>query len=75
VSDSDGVALASLRLVEEDTDSVHWSTALAPSGATTYAFSDTLTAPSVEGDFHMELTATDGTGVQMETGFHVEVED
>jgi hypothetical protein len=75
VSDSDGVALASLRLVEEDTDSVFWSTELAPSGATTYAFSDTLTAPSVEGDFHMELTATDGTGVEMETGFHVEVED
>jgi len=75
VSDSDGVALASLRLVEEGTDSVHWSTALAPLGATTFAFSDTLTAPSVEGDFHMELTATDGTGVEMETGFHVEVED
>ena len=48
---------------------------LAPSGATTYAFSDTLTAPSVAGDFHMELGATDGNGVQMETGFHVEVED
>jgi hypothetical protein len=75
VSDSDGVALASLRLVEEDTDSVFWSIALAPAGATTYAFSDTLTAPSVAGDFHMELTATDGTGVEMETGFHVEVED
>lgn len=75
VSDSDGVALASLRLLEEDTDSVFWSIALAPSGATTFAFSDTLTAPSVEGDFHMELTATDGTGVEMETGFHVEVED
>lgn len=75
VSDSDGVAMASLMLVEEDTDSVFWSTTLAPAGATTFAFSDTLTAPSVEGDFHMELTATDGTGVDMETGFHVEVED
>ena len=48
---------------------------MAPLGATTFAFSDTLTAPSVKGDFHMELTATDGTGVEMETGFHVEVED
>ena len=75
VSDSDGVAMASLMLVEEDSDSVFWSTTLAPAGATTFAFSDTLTAPSVEGDFHMELTATDGTGVDMETEFHVEVED
>ena len=75
VSDSDGVALASLMLVEAETDSVFWSTALAPVGAASFAFSDTLTAPSVEGEFHMELTATDGAGVEMETGFHVEVED
>lgn len=75
VSDSDGVALASLMLVEEDTDSVFWSTTLAPAGATTYTFSDTLMAPAVEGEFHMELSATDGTGVEMETGFRLEVED
>ena len=31
-------------------------------------------ADAAEGEYHLEMEATDGAGVEMHTGFHVEVE-
>ena len=74
VADSDGVATAVLELISEDTESVVWEVALEPAGATNFEFSETVTVPSDGGEHHFEMKATDANGVEMETGFHVEVE-
>ena len=74
VADSDGVATAVLELISEDTESVVWEVALDPAGATNFEFSETVTVPAEVGEHHFEMKATDANGVEMETGFHVEVE-
>jgi len=74
VADSDGVASATLELISEDTETVVWEAALEPAGATSFDFSETVAVPTDAGEHHFELKAVDANGVEMETGFHVEVE-
>ena len=74
VADSDGVASAMLEFISEDTETVVWEVALDPAGATSFEFSETVTVPAEAGEHHFEMKAVDASGVEMETGFHVEVE-
>ena len=74
VADIDGVASAMLELISEDTETVVWEVALDPAGATNFEFSETVTVPAAGGEHHFEMKAVDANGVEMETGFHVEVE-
>jgi len=70
VTDSDGIASAELELIDEATETVVWSAVLTEFDA----FSETVTVPSVAGEYHFEMKATCNANVSMETGFHVEVE-
>jgi len=75
VADSDGVATASLELVEEATETVLWEMELATGDAMEVVFDVEVNVPAgVNGECHFELKATDALGHAMETGFHVEVE-
>jgi hypothetical protein len=74
VADSDGVASATLELISEDTETVVWEAALEPAGATSFDVSETVAVPTDAGEHHFEMKAVDANGVEMETGFHVEVE-
>ena len=75
VADSDGVAAASLELIEEATETVLWEMDLATGDAIEVAFDVEVNVPAgVNGECHFEMKATDALGNAMETGFHVEVE-
>ena len=76
IGDSDGVQSASLELIRESDEAVVWETDLEPAGATNHEFSVTVIVPvdAATGEYHFEMLAADATGVDMETGFHVEVE-
>ena len=76
VSDSDGVAEAELLLIRESDETVVWSTEIEATGDTLIPFNVDVAVPAdaAEGEYHLEMEATDGAGVEMHTGFHVEVE-
>ena len=76
IFDSDGIAGAVLLLILEADESTVWSSELQVSGDSLISFSETVEIPAnaVVGEYHFEMEATDGTGVEMHTGFHVEVE-
>jgi hypothetical protein len=76
VMDSDGVSEAHLSLVRESDETVIWDLHLQPEGAEEFAFEADVTLPAdaSSGEYHFEMTATDGTANEMETGFHLEVE-
>ena len=76
VSDSDGVAEAEVLLIRESDEAVVWSAELGTSGETTFEFSVDVLVPAdaAEGEYHLEMEAADATGVEMHTGFHLEVE-
>ena len=76
IRDSDGIAEAELLLILEVDESTVWSSELQVSGDSLVSFTETVVIPAdaVEGEYHFEMEATDGTGVEMHTGFHVEVE-
>lgn len=75
VSDSDGLATASLALVEESSETVLWEVELGAQGLSEFAFSvDVLVPADAAGECHFEMQAEDALGNVMETGFHVEVE-
>lgn len=65
-----------MELIRESDEAVVWETDLTPAGVTNHEFSVTLTVPAyaATGEYHFEMLAADATGVDMETGFHVEVE-
>lgn len=76
VVDSDGVSEAEVLLIRESDETVVWSESLAVNGETSLDFTVQVVVPSDAevGEYHFEMEATDGTGVEMHTGFHVEVE-
>ena len=76
IGDSDGVQTASLEFIRESDEAVVWASDLTPAGATNHEFSVTVTVPAdaETGEYHFEMLAADANGVDMETGFHVEVE-
>jgi len=75
VADSDGLATASLELIEEATETVLWEMDLATGDAVEVVFDVEVDVPAnVSGECHFEMKATDAVGNAMETGFHVEVE-
>jgi hypothetical protein len=76
VTDSDGVAQASISIVRESDETVVWELDLAPDNATDFAFSfeAEISLDAQAGEYHFEMTAADAAGNTMETGFHVEVE-
>ena len=64
-----------LELIDEATETAVWEVDLMPAGETEYTFDVSVEVPSdLAGDCHFEMIATDGTGNETETGFHVEVE-
>ncbi len=76
VSDSDGISEAEMLLIREADEAVIWSAALEAQGDTLLPFSVQVLVPAdaETGEYHFEMEATDGTGVEMHTGFHLEVE-
>lgn len=76
VVDSDGVAEASISFVRESDEFVIWELNLTPDNAVEFAFNAEASIPgdAEEGEYHLEMIATDAAGNAMETGFHVEVE-
>ncbi|MDA8695795.1 DUF4625 domain-containing protein [Flavobacteriales bacterium] len=76
VGDSDGISEAEVLLIRESDETVVWSEPLVASGDTLVSFSVQVAVPADAevGEYHFEMEATDGTGVEMHTGFHVEVE-
>lgn len=76
VGDSDGISEAEVLLIRESDETVVWSESLVATGDTLLAFSVQVAVPADAevGEYHFEMEATDGTGVEMHTGFHVEVE-
>ena len=75
VSDSDGLASATLALVEESSEAVLWEVDLAVEGLNDLTFDvDVMVPTGVAGECHFEMQAEDAMGNAMETGFHVEVE-
>jgi len=75
VSDSDGLSVASLALVQESNEEVLWSMDLAVDGAVEFPFQIQVMVPEgTAGECHLELEAVDALGNAMETGFHLEVE-
>lgn len=75
VSDSDGLATATLALVEESSEAVLWEVELGAEGLTEFAFAVDVVIPAdAAGECHFEMQAEDALGNAMETGFHVEVE-
>ena len=76
VSDSDGVAEAELLLIRESDEAVVWSAEIpaAGEGAIDFSIDVVVPADAAEGEYHFEMEAVDATGVDMHTGFHLEVE-
>ena len=76
VSDSDGVAEAELLLIRESDEAVVWSAEIPAAGESVIDFSIDVAVPAdaAEGEYHFEMEAVDATGVDMHTGFHLEVE-
>lgn len=76
VSDSDGMEIAQLLLIRESDETVIWSEYVDSVGETVVNFSKDVVVPAdaETGEYHFEMEATDLTGVEMHTGFHVEVE-
>ena len=76
VSDSDGVAEAELLLIRESDEAVVWSAEIPAAGESAIDFSIDVVVPAdaAAGEYHFEMEAADGTGVDMHTGFHLEVE-
>ena len=76
VGDSDGISEAEVLLIRGSDETVVWSKSLVATGDTLLAFSVQVAVPADAevGEYHFEMEATDGTGVEMHTGFHVEVE-
>lgn len=76
VSDSDGVVSAHIAFVRESDEAMIWEVDLEATGDAELAFNinQTVPADAATGEYHLELTATDGLGNEVETGFHVEVE-
>ena len=76
VGDTDGVAEVAILFIRESDEAVVWSTEVPASGAMTIPFSVEVNVPldAPTGEYHLELEAEDATGVEVHTGFHVEVE-
>ena len=76
VVDSDGVSEAEVLLIRGSDETVVWSESLVVSGEASVTFTVQVVVPADAevGEYHFEMEATDGTGVEMHTGFHVEVE-
>ena len=76
VSDSDGVSEAEILLIRESDETVVWSAEIAAAGESAIDFSVDVVVPAdaAEGEYHLEMEAVDGAGVDMHTGFHLEVE-
>jgi hypothetical protein len=76
VADSDGVSAAGISIVHEDTETTVWELSLEPDGVAelTFIVDAVIPADAEAGEYHLEMTATDAAGNEMETGFHVEVE-
>ena len=76
VADSDGVAEAEVLLIRESDETVVWSAEIEATGDTLILFNVDVAVPAdaAEGEYHLDMEATDGTGVEMHTGFHLEVE-
>lgn len=76
VSDSDGVAEAELLLIRESDEAVVWSAEIPAAGEGAIEFSIDVVVPAdaAAGEYHFEMEAVDGAGVDMHTGFHLEVE-
>ena len=76
VMDTDGVTEAHLSVVRESDETVVWELSLETNGASELTFDADATIPADAelGEYHFEMTATDGAGNEMETGFHLEVE-
>lgn len=76
VADSDGMEIGQLLLIRESDETVVWSEYVDAAGETTVNFSKDVVVPAdaEPGEYHFEMEATDLTGVEMHTGFHVEVE-
>ncbi len=76
VEDSDGVSEAEVLLIRGSDETVVWSESLVVSGEASVTFTVQVVVPADAevGEYHFEMEATDGTGVEMHTGFHVEVE-
>lgn len=76
VSDSDGVVEAVLRLIRESDESTVWTHNLEASADSLLPFAVEVVVPAdaESGEYHFEMEAVDGAGVEMHTGFHVEVE-
>lgn len=76
VTDSDGIASAEVLLIRESDEATIWSADLGAAGDTAVQFSVEVAVPAdaAAGEYHFEMEATDGAGVDMHTGFHVEVE-
>lgn len=76
VSDSDGLAEAAILLIRESDETVVWSVDIPAAGEASIPFSvDVLVPADAEaGEYHLEMEAVDGAGVEMHTGFHLEVE-
>ena len=76
VSDSDGVAEAEVLLIRESDEAIVWSAEINAAGEATIEFSVDVLVPAdaAEGEYHLEMEAADATGVEMHTGFHLEVE-
>ena len=76
VADSDGVSVAGISIVNEDSETTVWELSLEPDGVAELSFivDAVIPADAEAGEYHLEMTATDAAGNEMETGFHVEVE-
>ena len=76
VSDSDGVAEAEILLIRESDETVVWSAEIPAAGEASIPFSVDVVVPAdaEAGEYHLEMEAVDGAGVDMHTGFHLEVE-
>ena len=62
--------------MESHPTEVIWEVDLEATGDAELAFDINQMVPvdAATGEYHLELTATDGLGNEVETGFHVEVE-
>jgi hypothetical protein len=75
VTDSDGLAEAALSLIRESDETVVWAADLSANGDTALVFAVDVEVPAdAEGEYHFEMEAADLSGVEMHTGFHVEIE-
>ena len=62
--------------MRESDETIIWELNLEPNNSTERSFDSELelAADAIAGEYHLEMTAIDGAGNAMETGFHVEVE-